>query len=77
MLNCEKLNGYCAYSYYLFMIKLNITSQNYVYKTDQPQPNTKEDPKIWPQVSFFSSRGQIFKKKKCFYSRYGFAWGLL
>lgn len=44
------------------MIKLNITSQNFVYSTDQPQHNIKEDPKIWPRVFFVSSRGQILKK---------------
>lgn len=41
------------------MIKLNIKSQNFVYSTDQPQPNTKEDPNILPRVFFVSSRGQI------------------
>lgn len=44
------------------MIKLNITSQNFVYSTDQQQPYIKEDPKIWPRVFFVSSRGQILKK---------------
>lgn len=48
---------------HIIYLWLNITSQNYVYSTDQPQPNTKEDPKNWPRV-FFVSTGVRFLNKK-------------